>query len=124
MTRKALFVSTIVFLLGVALTALFWRHHFAHMPASLRDLVGGQVGEGMHIYGESPRQDELAQRALLAEAQRGDAAAQTMQAMMLEQLDMAQALRWYEAAAAQGYEAAILRLRQLREQPPAMQARP
>ncbi|KAG1202660.1 hypothetical protein G6F35_012160 [Rhizopus arrhizus] len=40
-----------------------------------------------------------------------------MQAMMLEPVDREAALRWYEAAAAQGYEDAIERLRQLREQP-------
>ncbi|WP_278488970.1 sel1 repeat family protein [Achromobacter insolitus] len=124
MTRKALFVSTFVLLLCVALTALFWRYQFAHMPSSLRSLVEGQVGEGMHIYGESPRKDREVERALLAEAQRGNAAAQYMQGMVLEQLDMAAALRWYEAAAAQGYEAAIQRLRQLREQALANQARP
>ncbi|MNV87951.1 hypothetical protein D3C71_1821140 [compost metagenome] len=119
MTRKSLSVSIVLLLLFVALTALFWRHQFANTPPSLRNQVGGELSGDTHVYGESPRQDALAQRALLADAERGNPGAQFMQAMILEPVDMKAALRWYEAAAAQGYQDAIERLRQLREQPPA-----
>nr|WP_315529527.1 sel1 repeat family protein [uncultured Achromobacter sp.] len=117
MTRKNLFLSVVLLFAALALTALFWRHQFAQTPPSLRNQVEGELSGDTHIYGESPRQDAMAQRALLADAQRGNPGAQFMQGMMLEAVDREAALRWYEAAAAQGYEDAIERLRQLREQP-------
>ncbi|WP_454674653.1 sel1 repeat family protein [Achromobacter pestifer] len=116
MTVKSLSLSIVLLLLSVVLTALFWRHQFANTPPSLRNQVSGESSGDTHVYGESPRQDAIAQRALLADAQRGNPSAQFMQAMMLEPVDMKEALRWYEAAAAQGYEGAIERLQQLREQ--------
>jgi TPR repeat protein len=117
MTRKSLFISIVFLFVALVLIALFWRHQFAHTPPSLRHQVEGELSGDTHIYGESPRQDAMAQRALLADAQRGNPDAQFMQAVMLEPVDREAALRWYEAAAAQGYEDAIERLRQLREQP-------
>ncbi|WMD21194.1 sel1 repeat family protein [Achromobacter seleniivolatilans] len=116
MTRKHLFVWTVCFVFFAVMIALFWRHQFAHTPPSLRDQIVDPDGLGVHIYGESPAKDGMADRALLADAERGNPGAQYVQAMILEQVDMKAALRWYEAAAAQGYEDAIERLRQLREQ--------
>ncbi|MNC74800.1 hypothetical protein D3C75_1262210 [compost metagenome] len=63
----------------------------------------------------------MADRAMLAAAQRGDPGAQYMQGLIMENFDMKEALRWYEAAAAQGDELAAQRLAQLREAPPAAQ---
>ncbi|HCQ46347.1 sel1 repeat family protein [Achromobacter sp. LC458] len=114
MTRKNLLIVALVFIAFILLTALFWRQQFAHNPPSLRGMIEDPVGNDAHVYGESPRQDALAQRALLADAQRGNPDAQYVQAMILEQTDMKAALHWYEAAAAQGLEAAIERLQQLR----------
>ncbi|MGO4397603.1 sel1 repeat family protein [Achromobacter sp. PAB15] len=119
MTRKNLILSLLSLLVFIVLVALFWRDQFAHTPPSLRSLVGDQIEGDMQIYGESPRQDALAQRALLADAQRGNPAAQFMQGMMLEPVDIKEAMRWYEAAAAQGDEGAIARLQALRAQPSA-----
>ncbi|EHK64528.1 hypothetical protein [Achromobacter arsenitoxydans] len=121
MTAKRLFIWTLFFALFVALTALFWRQLFDRTPRSLRDLGGTPVGEDVHIYGESPRLDREADRALLADAKRGNPSAQYMQGTIMEFSDMKEALRWHEAAAAQGYELSIERLRQLRETPPAAQ---
>lgn len=116
MTRKNLIISTLFLLACIVLTTLFWRHQFANTPASLRSLVGDQVQGDMHIYGESRRQDDMAHRALLADAQRGNAGAQFMLGMIMEPADMKEALRWYEAAAAQGEAGAIARLQELRAQ--------
>lgn len=114
MTRKSLFVSTLLLFVFVVLVALFWRHQFANTPLSMRSLVGDQVGDDMQIYGESPRQDDQAHRALLADAQRGNPGAQFTLAIILEPVDMPQAMRWYEAAAAQGDAGAIARLAEIR----------
>lgn len=119
MTAKRLIVWTFFFALFVALVALFWRELFDQTPRSLRDLGGHPEGGDFHIYGESPRHDGMADRALLAAAERGDPGAQYMQGIVMEHFDMKEALRWYEAAAAQGDEAAQERLQQLREAPPA-----
>lgn len=116
MTRKSFFVSTLLLLVFLILIALFWRHQFANTPLSMRSLVGDQISSDMQIYGESPRQDAQAHRALLADAQRGNPGAQFTLAIILEPVDMAQSLRWYEAAAAQGDAGAIARLRELRAQ--------
>ncbi|AUA58603.1 Uncharacterised protein [Achromobacter spanius] len=116
MTRKSLFISTLLLIAFTLLVALFWRHQFAHTAPSLRGLIEDPVGSNAHVYGESPREDAQALRALLADAQRGNPEAQFMQGLMLEQVDMKEALRWYETAAAQGHEASIERLAQLRGQ--------
>ncbi|WP_313622498.1 sel1 repeat family protein [Achromobacter sp.] len=121
MTAKRLFTWTFFFALFVVLVALFWRQLFDQTPPSLRELGGTIEGDNVHIYGESPRQDRMADRALLAAAQRGDPGAQYMQAIVMEHFDMKEALRWYEAAAAQGYELAAQRLEQLRQAPPSAQ---
>ncbi|CAB3884299.1 sel1 repeat family protein [Achromobacter piechaudii] len=118
MTRRSLLISFLILALFIVLTAWFWRQQFAHTAPSLRTLIEDPVANDVHVYGESPHQDALAQRALLADAQRGNPDAQFMQGLILEQADMKEALRWYEAAAAQGHEAAIERLGQLREQMP------
>ena len=115
MTHKRLIIWTVFFALFVVLVALFWRQLFDQTPRSLRELGGHPEGDNVHIYGESPRQDGMAERALLADAQRGNPSAQYMQALILEQVDMKEALRWHEAAAAQGYEASISRLEELRQ---------
>lgn len=117
MTRKSLFISTLFLLVFIVLTALFWRHQFANTPPSMRSLVGDQVQGDMQIYGESRRQDDMAHRAMLADAQRGNPGAQFMMGMIMEPADMKEALRWYEAAAAQGDAGAIARLQELRAQP-------
>lgn len=114
MTRKSIFLSGLLLLIFLVLVALFWRYQFANTPLSMRSLVGDQIDGNMQIYGESPRQDAQAHRALLADAQRGNAGAQFMLAIILEPVDMAQSLRWYEAAAAQGDAGAIARLGELR----------
>lgn len=119
MTPKRLFIWTVFFALFVVLVALFWRQLFDQTPRSLRDMGSYPVGDDVHVYGESPRQDGMAERALLADAQRGNPAAQFMQALILEPVNMKEALRWYEAAAAQGDEASIARLRELRQTQPA-----
>ena len=118
MNTKRLIIRTAVFALFVVLVALFWRQLFDQTPRSLRDLGSHPVGGNVHIYGEAPRQDGMAERALLADAQRGNPAAQYMQALILEPVDMKEALRWYEAAAAQGDQASIDRLRELRQAQP------
>ena len=85
-----------------------------HLRAALR----GQVqGENVHIYGESPQHDAAVNRAWLEEARRGNVDAQYTMGLIMEQSDRKEALRWYEAAAAQGYPAAIERLEQLRAKP-------
>ncbi|MEN4922808.1 sel1 repeat family protein [Achromobacter spanius] len=121
MNAKRLIIWTLFFALFVALVALFWRQLFDQTPRSLRELGGHPEGGNVHIYGESPRHDGMADRALLAAAERGDPGAQYMQGIIMEHFDMKEALRWHEAAAAQGYEASIERLRQLRQAPPAAQ---
>lgn len=121
MTAKRLIAWTLFFALFVVLVALFWRQLFDQTPPSLRELGGNPVGDNVHIYGESPRQDGMADRALLAAAERGDPGAQYMQGLVMEYFDMKEAVRWYEAAAAQGYELAAQRLQQLRQAPPPAQ---
>lgn len=117
MTAKRLFTWTFFFALFVVLVALFWRQLFDQTPPSLRELGGHPVGGDAHIYGESPRLDGMADRALLADAQRGNPGAQYTQGLIMEHYDMKEALRWYEAAAAQGYELAAQRLEALRQAP-------
>lgn len=119
MSAKRLFTWSFLFALFVVLVALFWRQLFEQTPPSLRELGGTIEGGNAYIYGESPRQDGMADRAMLAAAQRGDPGAQYMQGLVMEHFDMKEALRWYEAAAAQGYELAAQRLAELRQAPPA-----
>ena len=52
----------------------------------------------------------------MADAQRGNPGAQYMQGLIMEHYDMKEAVRWYEAAAAQGYELAAQRLEALRQE--------
>ncbi|OAE60640.1 hypothetical protein A7J67_25655 [Achromobacter xylosoxidans] len=121
MTAKRIATWTFFFALFVVLVALFWRQLFDQTPPSMRELGGTIEGGSAHIYGEAPRQDGVSDRAMLAAAQRGDPGAQYLQGLVMEHFDMKEALRWYEAAAAQGYELAAARLAQLREAPPAPQ---
>lgn len=112
MSPKNLTLSLIALLLFTVLTALFWRHHFASMPPLLRDLAGG-LAPNMHVMGDSPQKDAIAIQGMAAAARRGDPGAQFLHALTLEHVDMKEALRWHQAAADQGYEMAIARLKEL-----------
>ena len=114
MTVKRLTFCAVLFLLFVLGVTWFWLQLFDTRAPSLR----GQVqGENVHIYGESPQHDAAVNRAWLEEARRGNVDAQYTMGLIMEQSDRKEALRWYEAAAAQGYPAAIERLEQLRAKP-------
>ena len=114
MTVKRLTFCAVLFLLFVLGVTWFWRQLFDTRAPSLRDQV---QGENVHIYGESPQHDAAVNRAWLEEAKRGNVDAQYTMGLIMEQSDRKEALRWYEAAAAQGYPAAIERLQQLRARP-------
>ena len=112
MTVKRLTFCAVLFLLFVLGVTWFWLQLRHRAPAARP----GPGRERPYLWRIS-QHDAAVNRAWLEEARRGNVDAQYTMGLIMEQSDRKEALRWYEAAAAQGYPAAIERLEQLRAKP-------